>query len=46
MRKQSKINTLVLIILLFTVSGCGIERVQALIEDAKTLSELGSRAVW
>jgi outer membrane protein assembly factor BamB len=45
MGKQSKISILVLITLMFTMSGCGIERVKALIEDAKILSELGSRQV-
>ena len=45
MRIQSKISMLVLIALLFTMSGCGIERVRALIQDIKILRELGSRQV-
>ena len=45
MRRQSTIYVLVLITLVFTLSGCGIERVKVLIEDIKTLSELGSRQV-
>jgi outer membrane protein assembly factor BamB len=45
MRKQSKIKLLVLITLVFTMSGCGIKRVQVLVKDIKTLSKLGSRQV-
>jgi outer membrane protein assembly factor BamB len=45
MTRQSKISILVLITLVFTMSGCGIARVKVLIEDAKILRELGSRQV-
>jgi outer membrane protein assembly factor BamB len=45
MGKLSKISLLALVTLMLTISGCGIEKLAALIENARTLRELGSRQV-
>ena len=45
MKKQTRITIPVLLILMFTVVGCGLEEMRGLVGDMETLSELGLRQV-
>ncbi len=45
MTKQLKIYISVLLTLVFTMLGCGLEEVTGLVDDVKTLSEVGLRQV-
>ena len=45
MIKQPRIYISVLLILVITVLGCGLEEMRGLVDDMETLSELGLRQV-